>query len=325
MVFNRFRGGIAVLFWFACAGGPVYGVGAGSDLAWLRDVRFIAYTPSAFRVVDGQPVAASRDSIAADLRALRPYVDGLITYSSSNGHDQIVELAQAEGFRAIILGVWLPTDTQEVAQAIALARSYPGIVRALAVGNEGLFWKRYTWDDVQRTLQHIRHELPRVALTTTEPMTAYLGLPPRLGCAEQDFLLPNIHPIFETWFRPDAAESSARFVADTAKRLYDLCGKFVLVKETGVPSGPITAGLSPEVQQTFWVSLLRQMKGELPIRLALFEAFDAPWKVAEVARDSGQRDEREGYWGWFDAQRKPKRVVSVLEREGMGGGGRPSP
>ena len=54
------------------------------------------------------------------------------------------------------------------------------------------------------------------------------------------------------------------------------------------------------------------MSAENHASLALFEAFDAPWKIEEIARDSGQRDEREAAWGWFTASRKPKAVVEVL-------------
>ncbi|MEA2078997.1 MAG: hypothetical protein U9P00_03915 [Pseudomonadota bacterium] len=80
-----------------------------NDLAWLRDVRFMAYTPSEFRVLHGKPIPATPESIAEDLRVLRPYADGLITYSTANGLADVVELADNSGFRAIILGIWSPT------------------------------------------------------------------------------------------------------------------------------------------------------------------------------------------------------------------------
>ena len=54
------------------------------DPAWLRDVSFMAYTPSEFKVINGKPIPASPESIAEDLQVLRPYADGLITYSVAN-------------------------------------------------------------------------------------------------------------------------------------------------------------------------------------------------------------------------------------------------
>jgi len=289
------------------------GTAIANELAWLRDMRFMAYTPSEFRVLDGKPIPATAESIAEDLRVLRPYVDGLITYSTANGLADVVELADKADFRAIILGIWSPTDKNEVTTAVTAARQYPKLVRAIVVGNEGLFWKRYTWRDVQNTMKQIRRDAPHAAVTTSEPMVSYLGSPARLGCEGQDFLLPNIHPIFQSWFRPASVTQATEFVLDIEKRLYALCNKFVLIKETGVPSGPSNAGFSPATQRAFWRDLMFKMRSEPHASLALFEAFDSPWKIEELARDSGHRDEREAAWGWFTNSRKPKAVVEVLQ------------
>jgi exo-beta-1,3-glucanase (GH17 family) len=292
---------------------------AEADLAWLRDVRFMAYTPSEFRVSQGKPIAASLASMAQDLRALRPYVDGLITYATASGVENVVGLAQEAGYRAVIIGIWSPTDSREVNSAIALAQQYPRLVRAIAVGNEGLYWKRYTWREVRGTIQRIRQQVPQLAVTTSEPLVSYLGTPTRVGCEEQDFLLPNIHPVFETWFRPQAVEQASEFVMDITERLYALCRKFVLVKETGLPSAPQNAGYSQAAQRDFWQTLLKAMQAQPTASVALFEAFDAPWKVDEIARDTAHRDEREGAWGWFTRERNPKAVVDVLTpRQGHG-------
>jgi glucan 1,3-beta-glucosidase len=291
----------------------IEGEATADDLAWLRDVSFIAYTPSEFRVLHGKPIPASPESIAEDLQVLRPYVDGLITYSIANGLADVVELADKAGFHAIILGIWSPTDNYEVTMAVTLARQYPKLVRGIVVGNEGLFWKRYTLEDLQKTIKQIRRDVPDVALTTSEPMVSYLGSPARLGCEGQDFLLPNIHPVFEAWFHPESVTQATEFVLDIQKRLHVLCNKFVLIKETGMPSEPSNAAYSQAGQRAFWRSLLHRIRTEPHASVALFEAFDAPWKIEEIARDSGRRDEREGAWGWFTRSRKPKAVVEILQ------------
>jgi exo-beta-1,3-glucanase (GH17 family) len=303
---------LLLLLFFALIIRGVALAGASRDEAWLGQVRFMAYTPSEFRVVHGEPIPASPASIAEDLRVLRPHVDGLITYSVANGLDEVVRLAQEAGFRAVILGIWSPGDRAEVATAIGLARQFPGLVRALVVGNEGLFWERYTWGEVNNAMARLRRAVPHVALTTSEPMGSYLGPSPRLGCEHQDFLLPNIHPIFEPWFRPGSLTQAVDFVLDIQSRLYRLCGKHVLIKETGVPSAPSNAGFTPARQRTFWRALIRRLRSEEHVSMALFEAFDAPWKIDEIARDSGRRDEREAAWGWFTTDRSAKSVVDVL-------------
>jgi hypothetical protein len=67
--------------------------------------RFIAYQPSALKMIDGRATPADQASIRADLQTLRPRFDGLITYSSINGAEHVPAVAAALGFRAVIMGV----------------------------------------------------------------------------------------------------------------------------------------------------------------------------------------------------------------------------
>ena len=55
--------------------------------------RFIAYQPTQIRVVDGRASTADEAGIAADLKALRPRFDALITYGALNGADRVADVA----------------------------------------------------------------------------------------------------------------------------------------------------------------------------------------------------------------------------------------
>ena len=83
----------------------------------LADVRFVAYTAREFAVLDGQPHAASAEGVCQDLRLLRPYFDGIITYSVRDGHEHVPALARALGFRAVVIGVWDPASEPELETA----------------------------------------------------------------------------------------------------------------------------------------------------------------------------------------------------------------
>ena len=49
----------------------------------MAEGRIIAYQPTELAVWDGNPVQASEISIREDLRTLRPWFDGLVTYASN--------------------------------------------------------------------------------------------------------------------------------------------------------------------------------------------------------------------------------------------------
>ena len=284
-----------------------------AQFGWLKQTLFFAYTPSEFHFAQDQPVYASRESIARDLPLLRRYSNGLILYSTDNSTNDILAIAHELQFTSVILGIWAVRDTGEIKRAVELARRYPKLVRAIAVGNEGLFWKRYNKTELTHAIKIIRRSLPNIALTTTEPFSSYLGMPASIDCDNQDFLLPTIHPIFENWFTPSGTAQSVEFVDHIVTRLTRLCHKHVLVKETGVPSGPRNQSYSEHAQLMFWQTLLDKMKSKPAVSVALFEAFDAPWKVTEMKKQSGKNDERERYWGWFNYKREQKAVVGLLK------------
>lgn len=280
---------------------------------WLEHSLFFAYTPSGFHFVQDRPVYAKREGIAQDLRVLRRYSNGLILYSTDKSTEHILAIAHKLKFDAVILGIWNITDKGEIDRVVALARQYPELVRGIAVGNEGLFWKRYSKTQLEQAIKIIRALLPNIALTTSEPFSSYLGMPAAIDCSNQDFLLPTIHPVFESWFNPSGITQSVEFVDNIVTRLTELCHKDVLVKETGVPSGPGNQSYSEQQQFLFWQKLLEKVKTKPNVSVALFEAFDAPWKVVEIQKQSGKYDEREKYWGWFTQTREPKAVVNLLK------------
>jgi exo-beta-1,3-glucanase (GH17 family) len=277
--------------------------------AWTG-VRHVAYTARGFAVRAGVVKPATAEAVRRDLEVLRPFFDGLITYSAVSGHEHVPEAARALGYRAVVVGVWDPTSEAELESAVRLARTYPGLVVAVAVGNEGLFWRRYDWPTLRRTLARVREALPGVPVTTSEPFAVYLDDTYPGFVEAQDFLLPNLHPTFEPWFRPEAIGQSVDFVVDVVGILVRRFGKEVLVKETGLPSGPADRGYTEERQAAFWRTLAQRLPPAPGRAFAWFEAFDAPWKPAAQALDSGQTAPEEAHWGLFDPDGRPKPVLS---------------
>ena len=243
----------------------------------MANGRFVTYQPTALKAIDGRLTPASDDSIRADLAVLRPWFDSLITYGALAGGERVSDIARALGFRAVVLGVWDFYNAEERANAIAAWRRNPGIVAGLSLGNEIVLGKRGTWGDLAHALATVRAEAPGLALTVTEPFAQFLDDPNSAAALRaMDFLLVNVHPIFESWFRSAKAVNWADFVARVADRLAAaFCGP-VLVKETGVPSGPASAGFNEDMQHDFWRALETRMPQSAQRAFSYFSAFLTP-------------------------------------------------
>jgi hypothetical protein len=142
-------------------------------LTQLKDAmsrgRFVSYQPTSLQIVDGRATHASEASIADDLRVLRGRFDGLITYGALNGAERIADVAATMGFRAVIVGVWDISNSEEIANAVAAWRRHPGLVVGISLGNEIVFGKRGTFESILRVLQAVRADAQGVLLTTSEP------------------------------------------------------------------------------------------------------------------------------------------------------------
>lgn len=280
--------------------------------------RFVAYVPRSFSIRDGQPQAATRAGIREDLRRLRPHFSGLITYGQGNGQDAIAGIAVEAGFDALFLGIWDPTDTAELDAAIALAQRHPQQIVGLVLGNEGLFWKRYSARDLEAATSHVRARAPNLALGSSEPFAVYLDSPDAAALLALDLLLPNIHPRFEPWFDPANTEQAATFVVEVLERLRARGGKPVLIKETGLPSAPAEQGFTEDRQAEFWSRLAARIPPSPTQNLAWFEAFDSPWKPRELQDEFGRLEASEAHWGLFRHDGTPKPAVRALARPAAG-------
>ncbi len=128
-----------------------------------------------------------------------------------------------------------------------------------------------------------------------------------------DLLLPNIHPTFEKWFNPSDAKNGAAFVLNVANKLQSQYPKPLIVKETGLPSGPASMGFTEAHQSAFWAEILNQAGASETRAVSCFEAFDAPWKPAVTkGYFPGSDHIQEAYWGFFTVEGKSKPVVNAI-------------
>ena len=273
--------------------------------------RWIAYQPTSLQVFDGQLTQADAASIKQDLQTLRPRFDGVITYRSNHGADQVADIAAQLGYRALILGIWDIGSTQEIAAAVAAVKRHPKLVVGISLGNERLFAKKASAAQLAAAIQQLRQQAPQLALTTTEPFHIFL----QPGSADimqaSDFMLVNVHPVFEPWFRTAPDANAAEFMTNVVEKLRAVACGPILVKETGVPTAPESMGYTPARQASFYTALQQRFKPGRHAAFAYFSAFDAPWRVNDESPVPGVHPE-EAHWGLFDERRAPKLVVQKI-------------
>lgn len=268
--------------------------------------RFVAYTPTSQDPTAGVP--ANPAGIRADLTALRPYFDAVVTYSSDPraAMDSVVPIAAELGMQ-VVLGIWNVGSEQELAAAVLAARTHPETVLAVLVGNETQLAGRATPEDLEAALTRVREALPGVPVSTSEP-PHHLSRPSLQRLL--DFHAPNIHWLFAGGERTDY-EAAVRWLAGRVDALRELPfgDKPVLLKESGLPSGP--EPFSEALQARYWQAWFAARPNSTELATVIFEAFDAPWKPSAIP---GELSAVEAHWGAFRHDLSAKPVVGLLPR-----------
>jgi exo-beta-1,3-glucanase (GH17 family) len=277
----------------------------------LAHGRFVAYQPTSLSVVDGHVSNATPAGIRADLTLLRPHFDALITYDAVHGVQEVAPAAAALKFRALIIGIWNPFDPAELDAALAAARRFPQLVVGVSLGNEMIFSHRSDPERLKALVQRVRAQAPQLPLATSEPFHIFQSADAAPLVASLDFLLPNVHPVFQPWFRTATDQTAAQFVVNVVG---DLAGRYcgpLLVKETGIPTAPAAEGFSSARQASFYAQLRHLLPPSRQRAFAYFAAFDAPWRAQDATGVPGPHPS-EAYWGLFDSQRRPKPAIDQL-------------
>jgi exo-beta-1,3-glucanase (GH17 family) len=273
--------------------------------------RFIAYQPTELKLIDGKPTQASRGSITEDLRVLRTTFDGLITYGSYSGGEFIADVAASLKFRAVIVGIWNIRDAKEVANAVAAWRRNPSLVVGVSFGNEVVLGKRADFATMAELLRSFRATYPGLPVATTEPFHLWTESGSSVVLKQMNFMLANVHPIFQPWFKEQGDDVAAQFVLNVGRELTaKFCGP-VLIKETGIPTAPAENGFSTERQASFYKELQLRLPPTRELAFAYFSAFDAPWRVWDAHPTAGPHQE-EAHFGLYTEDRKRKPVLSII-------------
>ncbi|WP_026951673.1 glycoside hydrolase family 17 protein [Algoriphagus mannitolivorans] len=225
------------------------------------------------------------------LEILRPYTQWIRSFSCTEGNELIPMIAKEMGMKTLV-GAWLGKDDQinraEIAGLIKLAKE--GYVDIAAVGNEVMYRKDLSEDQLVEFIEKVKEEIPK---TPVGYVDAYYEFEHRPRITEAcDVILANCYPYWEGC----ALDYSLLYIKDMYNRALKAGkGKKVIITETGWPSQgtPLYGAIpSDENFMKYFINIQTWSKLE-DIDIFYFSSFDESWKV-------GAEGDVGAYWGIWD-------------------------
>ena len=240
----------------------------------------------------------SEAQVRRRMKIIAPYIKWIRSFSCTEGNEFIPKIAKEFGIKTLV-GAWLGNDPEvnkkEIEGLISLANE--GFVDIAAVGNEAMYRKDLSEDELLEFIQKVKSEIP--ATIPVGYVDAYyeFTIKPRITEA-CDVILTNCYPYWEG--------STIEYSLVHMKNMYYQAlaagnGKKIIITETGWPNkGESFKESHPSEENAikyFINSQLWSKEAEIPI--FYFSSFDESWKV-------GPEGEVGAHWGIWDKNEKLK-------------------
>jgi len=255
----------------------------------------ICYSP----YLEGQKPGTmiSKDQILQRMNFIKPYTKWIRSFSCTEGNEVIPRIAHESGLKTLV-GAWLGRDRkkneQEIENLIKIGKA--GNADILAVGNEVMYRKDLTEDELLEYMHYVKAALPDIPMGYVD---AYYEFSKRPRITDAcDVLLANCNPFWEGC----NIEYSLLYIKDMYYRAVIAGnGKNVIITETGWPNkGTPFGGSEPSNENAikYFVNA-NKWAAEENIEMFYFSSFDEAWKI-------GDEGDVEAYWGIWDKDGKLK-------------------
>jgi exo-beta-1,3-glucanase (GH17 family) len=239
----------------------------------------------------------SEAQVRRRMEILKPHIQWVRSFSCIEGNEFIPKVAKEMGIKTLV-GAWLGNDEeinrQEIAGLLQLAKE--GYVDIAAVGNEVLYRKDLTEDELLDFINKVKAEIPHIPVGYVDAYYEFSHCPRITEAC--DVILCNCYPFWEGCPFEDSL--------DYMKQMYEQAkaaanGKEVIITETGWPSqGENLKGAIPShknARDYFINTQLWSSNENIPV--FYFSSFDESWKV-------GAEGTVGAYWGIWDKNEKLK-------------------
>ncbi len=138
----------------------------------------------------------SEEQIRRRMKILAPHTSWIRSFSCIEGNENIPKIAKEFGLKTLV-GAWIGTDEeknkQEIENLVELAKA--GYVDIAAVGNEVLYRKELTLEELISTIQTVKNQIPNIPVAYVD---AYYEFDERPELVEAcDVILCNCYPFWE--------------------------------------------------------------------------------------------------------------------------------
>ena len=240
----------------------------------------------------------SEDQVRRRLKIIAPYTKWIRSFSCTEGNEFIPKIAREFGIKTLV-GAWLGNDAEvnkkEIEGLIQLANE--GFVDIAAVGNEVLYRKDLSEDELLHFIQKVKNEIPSNIPVGYVDAYYEFTIKPQITAA-CDIILSNCYPYWEG----TAIEYSLNHMKSMFGQASGAAfGKKVIITETGWPSKGESFKQSHPSQinaMKYFINSQIWAK-ESNIDVFYFSSFDESWKV-------GAEGEVGAYWGIWDKNEKLK-------------------
>ncbi|MCP4883628.1 MAG: glycosyl hydrolase [Flavobacteriales bacterium] len=240
----------------------------------------------------------SEEQIRRRMKIIKPYTKWIRSFSCTEGNEAIPRIAHEFGIKTMV-GAWLGDDAEinkkEIAGLINLAKE--GYVDIAAVGNEVMYRKDLTEDELLAFMRQVKEAIPEIPMGYVD---AYYEFSNRPRITEAcDVILANCYPFWEGC----SLEYSLIYMKEMYRQAVKAAsGKKVIISETGWPTmGASFQGSHPSFPNAMQYFInTQQWSKEDDIDTFYFSSFDESWKV-------GSEGDVGAFWGIWDKDEKLKK------------------
>jgi len=240
----------------------------------------------------------SEEQVRRRMKIIAPYTKWVRSFSCTEGNEFIPKIAKELGIKTLV-GAWLGNDPEvnekEITGLIQLANE--GFVDIAAVGNEVMYRKDLTEDELLDFIHKVKKEIPSNIPVGYVDAYYEFTIKPRITEA-CDVILTNCYPYWE-------GSTIDYSLAHMKNMFYQASGsgygKKVIITETGWPSkGESFKDSHPSRENAMKYFINSQIwSKEANIDIFYFSSFDESWKV-------GAEGEVGAYWEIWDKNEKLK-------------------
>jgi GPH family glycoside/pentoside/hexuronide:cation symporter len=219
----------------------------------------------------------TREQIVKRLEVLKGHTQWIRTFSCTNGHELIPQLAKDMGFKTMV-GAWISNDIENNENELSSLKTLlsKGVVDMASVGNEVLFRNDISADVLYDYIVQIKKVAGNIPVGYVDVYYEVIKHPKLSEVS--DILMINCYPY---WEGADI-QFACFYIQEMYHKVAQISGsKKIVITETGWPSKgqTIKDAVPSDVNVMRYVAEISEWGSSKNIDIFYFSSFDESWKI----------------------------------------------